>query len=130
MGTKILASTTLETRLCRECGGTYALAEGYIRQRRIKGGDWYCPYCGISWHFTETDNARLKRQLDEQWQKTMAEKQKTKDALAEAEHFRKSRDAMKGQVTKVKNRIEKGICPHCKRYFKDLHRHMKSKHTG
>lgn len=127
-GELILASTTLETQICRECGGIYALANGFIQQRRIKGGEWHCPYCNVPWIFTETDNARLKRLLKEQEYLNEAERQKTKDALLEAKHFRKSRDSMKGQVTRIKNRVEKGICPHCNRHFKNLQRHMESKH--
>lgn len=130
MNTKISVDVILEKQACRECGGIYALTEGYIGQRREKGGHWHCPYCDTSWLFTETEIMQLKKQLDEEFKRTMDEKQKTKDALAEAKHFKKSRDAMKGQITKVKNRVEKGICPHCNRYFKNLHKHMKSKHTG
>ena len=128
LGTEFLVDVSLTPKLCRECGGVYALAKGYTEQRRIKGGGWHCPYCDTNWHYTETDNMRLQRLLKEQEKLTAIEKQRTTDALAEAKHFRKSRDCMKGQITKIKNRVQQGVCPHCNRYFKNLHRHMQSKH--
>jgi NMD protein affecting ribosome stability and mRNA decay len=130
MGITLLADVALEMEVCRECGGAYALSKGYKEQKRIKGGSWHCPYCDTSWHFSESENARLKKLLEKQEQQTWAEQQKAKDALKEARHFRRSRNAVKGQLTKVKNRIQKGICPHCNRYFKNLHRHMQSKHNA
>lgn len=50
------------------------------------------------------------------------------EARRERRDMERSRNAYKGQVTKVKNRVSKGVCPCCNRYFKNLHRHMENKH--
>jgi hypothetical protein len=36
--------------------------------------------------------------------------------------------AARGQLTKFKKRVGRGVCPCCNRHFKDLARHMESKH--
>lgn len=63
------------------------------------------------------------------------EKQRVEQARADAEFQRARKNmayrqvaAQKGQVTKIKNRIAKGVCPSCNRTFSDLARHMGSKH--
>jgi hypothetical protein len=48
----------------------------------------------------------------------------------ESEHFRRSRDGIKGVLTKVKRRVGKGTCPCCKRHFVNVERHMKVKHPS
>ena len=44
------------------------------------------------------------------------------------EGARRSRAALKGQVTKIKRRVSKGICPCCRRNFANLKRHMEGQH--
>lgn len=38
--------------------------------------------------------------------------------------------AYKGHVTKLKNRINAGICPCCNRHFMNLQRHMEGRHPN
>lgn len=40
----------------------------------------------------------------------------------------RSHRATKGQLTKVKKRIGKGVCPGCNRHFADVERHMATQH--
>lgn len=126
----------LETVNC-SCGGTYAINKAVYDACRLRGGGWNCPYCQgrISW--TETDNDRLKKQLaaaerekERLGQTLVSVRQQRENALAEADHFRKSRDGMKGQLVKVKKAIANGVCPCCHRHFKDLHKHMLGKHPN
>jgi len=63
------------------------------------------------------------------------EKHRTEQARADAEHQRRTvamKDrqlrARKGQVTKIRRRIEQGVCPCCNRYFANLHQHMQGQH--
>jgi hypothetical protein len=48
--------------------------------------------------------------------------------LAALETERRSHSATKGQLTKVKKRIGKGICPCCNRHFANVERHMATQH--
>lgn len=109
-----------ETQTCT-CGGVYAINKDYLRRCRKEGGGWICPYCGGSWHYTETDLQKAQRLLEEEKEYSTKLANERQDALNEAAHFRKERD-------KILNRVENGVCPHCNRYFKNLHRHLQTKH--
>lgn len=49
---------------------------------------------------------------------------------AKQQHERAERrtSAARGQITKIKNRIGRGVCPCCNRSFENLARHMGSEH--
>ena len=38
--------------------------------------------------------------------------------------------AQKGVTTRLKNRVQKGVCPCCNRYFAQLQRHMTTQHPN
>lgn len=123
----ISATTQLETVNC-SCGGIYAVQKSVYDAARRQGGGWNCPYCrgAISWR--ETENDALKRKLERAQQVAANERESARSALAEAEHFRRSRDGMKGQLVKVKKRVKAGVCPCCNRTFKQLAAHMERQH--
>ena len=114
-------STELAKVICGNCGGVYAIAERYRKQQQEQGGFWTCPYCKTGWGFCESENDRLKKQLAQQKALVQNAELGQQNALKEADHFRKKHQ-------KILNRIEKGVCPHCHRYFKNLHRHINTKH--
>ena len=131
----ISATTHLETVNC-SCGGIYAVSKTVYDSCRERGGGWNCPYCrgGVSWG-ANTENDKLKRQLAQAERdkanlisQTESQRQQKLAALAEADHFRRSRDGMKGVVAKIKKRVGRGICPCCNRHFANLQRHMETKH--
>jgi hypothetical protein len=112
----------LEIHECGECGVVFGISKGFMRARREDHDWWYCPN-QHGWRFSgESESEKIRRQRDE-----------ARDDLAAA---RASRDqteaslrATKGVVTKLKKRATAGVCPAgCKRHFKDLERHMASKH--
>lgn len=114
---------TYMTENCIYCGVAFAVTDQFQRERRRDHRSFYCPN-GHGQHYNaENEEQRLKRELDA-----------ARDALAasrtrEAEEA-KRHAATKGQLTKVRNRIEKGICPDCNRHFVNVERHMKTKHSN
>jgi hypothetical protein len=118
----------LTTIHCGECGGSYAINERYRRQKEEQGGTWTCPYCKCGWGYVKSELDRAREQL----QRTQTELRLANDRKEyyrnESEHFRRSRDGIKGVLTKVKRRVGKGTCPCCKRHFVNVERHMKVKH--
>lgn len=108
---------------CGECGGTYAINNRYYKQKQQKGGYWTCPYCGCGWGFdkNETELARTQRELKE-------ERERRNAALARANEAAAERDKAERALKRHKTRSANGTCPCCKRTFKQLARHMKSKH--
>lgn len=129
-GPQILEVVVLTQINCGECGGTYAINERYRQQKYDKKEGWHCPYCRVGWGYTntETDADRLKKQLEAEQRVSANLRVRRDEALAEADHFRKSRDGMKGAYRKVAVRVKNGVCPCCNRTFSCLAEHMKDKH--
>ena len=113
--------------ICGECGIVFAVPD-YFQQERLKTGKgWYCPN-GHGRVYKESETDRLRKLLEQ------ANKKNT-DLL---ERTRMAEDAKKAAVMREgKERAEKkrlltrthgGVCPHCNRTFRQLARHMETKH--
>jgi NMD protein affecting ribosome stability and mRNA decay len=121
--TYIEVTTGLETLTCGHegCGIIFAVPKVWIEERHRDHLTWYCPN-GHPRHFPNKSEAeKLRDQLT-------AERARTDQARAEAQHQLNRVRAAQGQVTKIKNRVANGVCPCCSRSFTDLRRHMESKH--
>ena len=116
---------TLSVYSCCHCGITFAMTEENRRHFKNTGKSFYC-IKGHSQFFGESDEKKIK-----QLENKIARKESIIDQLdTEVEHLSRSRNAIKGHLTKTKNRISNGVCPCCNRSFKDLQRHMESKHPN
>lgn len=130
MGTQLAFDVELTSFTCGECGGVYALAERYRKQKHAKGGYWNCPYCQCSWGYSESDTDRLKEELAQKEAQIKREQTRTRTARADATYHKNVARSQKGAKTRLKNRIANGVCPCCQRTFKQLARHMKNKHPN
>jgi len=130
VSTTYVTDVPLTTIHCGRCAGTYAIDERYRTQCEHEGRMWHCPYCEIGWGYNEGENARLKRELTEAKSLALRRQQETEQARAEAEHFRKSRDTIKGLAKVARIRVGRGVCPCCNRTFAQLANHMSQKHPG
>jgi hypothetical protein len=82
----------------------------------------HCPL-GHVWHYTGQSEAAKQRERAEAAERRV---KATRDLLHAEE---RSHIATRGHLTRVKKRVEAGVCIHCNRSFKDLARHMHSKHA-
>lgn len=106
---------------CPTCGVVYGITTEYEARRREDQGRFLCPNGhGIAFK-GDTQADRLKRELE--WANERLEGERRR---LEAE--RRSHAATKGQLTKVRNRVQNGTCPDCNRHFVNLERHMANKH--
>lgn len=115
--------TTLEVEVCGGCGVLFAAPERLIDRCRETGDSFFCPN-GHSLVYNDYENARLKKQLAATKDRLAAER-------ARADQTEASLRATKGVVTKQKQklkRVSEGVCPCCNRSFRDLRRHMATKH--
>lgn len=120
MGAVLAFNIEFEAMECGECGTHYAMTAVMVRKRREDGQSFHCPL-GHPRVFRETEVQKLRRQIE----------QNEKDlewARAQRDRSDKRVISLKGQVTKIKNRIGNGVCPCCNRSFKNLQRHMSHKH--
>lgn len=124
MAASTLSQTVTLTPIdCGSCGGIYAINERYRGYRQENGGFWNCPYCQSSWGFRKdgTELERAKRELE-------AERQRRTAALARANEADEARRHAEAELQRHKTRTQNGVCPCCKRTFKQLAAHMKTKH--
>jgi hypothetical protein len=99
-----------------------------VSARQKNGQPLWCPVCGTAQSWSKTEADILREKLRAQEAITRDEKENARRARQDAEYFQKSRNAYKGQVTRLKNRAAAGVCPCCNRHFTALERHMKTKH--
>ena len=106
-----------------------ALQEAAKHNRGPNGIQFYCAY-GHSQHYLigESETDKLRRERDRLAQR-IAERD---DELKRQRELRQGTErrlaATQGVVTRIKNRVGKGVCPCCNRTFENLHRHMHTKH--
>lgn len=110
----------LQEETCCSCSTHFAMDIALHARLKESGGSFYCPN-GHAQYYTETDVMRLKRE------KQSLESQ-LNWAVREAESAKREKTAIKGQLTKTRNRIANGVCPCCHRTFKQLAQHMNNKH--
>lgn len=110
-----------EFRCCPKCGIEYAAPKIFMDECRANSAMFFhCPN-GHPRHFTESEADKLRKERDRLTQR-LAQKD---DEIKDLENRRR---AAIGQVTKMKNRVNNGVCPCCNRTFENLQRHMASKH--
>ncbi len=122
---------------CPNCAGLFAIAESFIEECRRLGNFrqmYACPYCkqerGYGKPPSQVEKEKLQAQIVELERANRCARDTMDAALKEAEHFRQSRDEMKGALSKANRRVKNGVCPCCNRTVKQLAAHMKSKHPN
>lgn len=121
MSAVVQLSVDLCTINCN-CGGVYAITEGYRANKHLHGGSWHCPYCQAGWGYTNAGQLeKAKKELAGQVERTQA-------ALNRANAAEQQLAAVTAQAERAATRAKNGTCPCCTRTFKQLAAHMKNKH--
>jgi len=121
MGLPETESTLAAWQQCITCGISFGVPLDWDKRRRHDHKLFYCPNGHQQRYTGENEEEKLKKENARLAQKSRL----LQHSLDSTE---RSRRAQKGQVTRIKNRIAKGVCPCCNRQFKNLHRHMENKH--
>jgi hypothetical protein len=119
----------LEVLSCAECGLLWAMPETYVNRRRNDGRLFYCPN-GHGQLYRETEEDRQRKRAAERRRADNAE-DAARIQRERADRERRTAVALRGHLTRMKNRIANGICPvpGCKRSgFQNVMRHVASKH--
>lgn len=117
-------SQQLVTLTCYKCGVSFAMPTYFQQQRLEDKADFYCPN-GHGQAYVESAVERVRREMQA---KLDAETNRTAMWKREAEGNKRSLIATKGQLTKIKKRVNNGVCPVCKRNFVALGRHIRGQH--
>jgi len=114
----------LETITCGGCCMTFAIPGPLMRRYREEGISIKCPNPACPWggmRSGETDNMKLKKELEAAQRRLEFEKNQRLAAEADAAKERR-------RAVRLEKRAKGGACPCCNRTFAGLARHMKTKH--
>ena len=125
----LTTEVTLKPIKCCDCGVLFAMPDYLLKQRRADSATFWCPN-GHPQAFTETEATRQRRRAEElecQLEGTRAAMGSWRD---QAEASERSLRAVRGHLTRAKNRARAGVCPvdECSRHFENLQRHIATKH--
>lgn len=101
-------------------------SRGPINQGGIQ---FYCPY-GHQQHYIkgESPEDKLRRERDVLAQRVVQKDDEIRYQQNLRQGTERRLSAVKGMVTRIKNRVGHGVCPCCDRSFQNLTRHMSHKH--
>ena len=116
MSTTITATVCFVTTSCSSCGVLFAIPEWLERKRRSDGEHFYCPNGHPLW-FGKSRADKLQEELD----------QKARELRTATCEILNERNAREEAERKLR-RVNRGVCPHCRRSFQNLARHMACKH--
>jgi hypothetical protein len=135
-GQKFAGDSDLVVVTCSSCGITYAIPESFrrsmLKYRGDKPNGWttICPLGHEWWYVGQTEQEKLRRQLDRQRDATAYERSRRDQAEASARAQKAAKTRIKNDRDRIKRRVASGVCPCCNRSFKNLKRHMSSQHPG
>lgn len=122
MSTTTYAYTSTFTVMeCAACHMDFGVPEFFERARRGDHGTFHCPAGHSNYYPGKSESESLREQLDAS--RSIAKRERDRRERAE-----RQRAAARGQVTKIKRRVGRGVCPCCNRSFADLGRHMSGQH--
>lgn len=111
-------AVTLVLETCINCDVVFGLESTYLERRQKDHRIFYCPNGHGQRYPTESSEEKLKREK--------------RELEAQLQREREARDRevgeLRNQMQRTEKRIHAGVCPHCRRTFSQLARHMKSKH--
>lgn len=114
---------------CYRCSVVFAMPED-LKKRCLqnRAREFYCPN-GHGQHYLGKSKEQQAREEAEQARANAAWwQQRARSNAEDAARAKASQRVTKGHLTRIRNRVAAGVCPCCRRNFKDLHRHMAGKH--
>lgn len=114
---------------CYSCNTAFCMEVGLYKKRLEDRGSFYCPN-GHSQHFIgEREVDRLKRELERKQREIEWEQRQKIEARRKLLGQKIATGKAKAEKKRLLHRVHCGVCPHCRRTFKQLAAHMKAKHA-
>ena len=130
----IEAVGTLVVEECCNCGTLFAMSTAFqkraLASRGPNGVVFYCPKGHKQRYVGETDEQKAIRQRDQARQDAQFWSDQYSAASRDAEHQRRSKAAIRGHLTRMRNKIANGVCPvsGCRRHFDNVQNHIRGEH--
>lgn len=126
---RIEYTTKLVTEVCCACAVPFAMPASLQKQLRSDPGTTFYCVNGHAQHYTgETEEAKLRKQLEASRLRADRAEDTARYQRNRAARAERSAIAYKGVATRQRNRIARGVCPCCNRYFPEMDQHMITKH--
>lgn len=126
-GTVVGVETKLVVEECITCGVLFGMPLDLWNRCQEKGGTFYCP-SGHPMVFTEPEVARLKRLLDEAKGRNMQLVRQLDQVEIDRSRLHTQLDGTLDAMNRQMKRANAGLCPHCRRNFANVRRHIETKH--
>jgi len=118
---QVTVRTVLAVQTCIVCGIQFAVPPDFDQNLQKNHKIFYCPNGHGMCYPTETEEERLRKAL-------LAEQKQRREYQSKVTELNLQLNGALDQLSKVKKRINAGVCPHCHRHFANLERHIQSKH--
>lgn len=115
---------------CATCGILHAIPAEFRQRRLDDGASWYCPN-GHRMHFAKSNVDREREARERAERRAEQAEQAARYQREQAARERRTSAALRGHLTRMRNRIANGVCPvpGCKRSgFTNVMRHVAAKH--
>ena len=113
-------------RECAYCGIAFAVSEAWEQRLRNEHKGFFCPNGHNNIFEGETEAERVRREMQA---KLDAKQRSAEWWRGQATTEKKNASIAKANLTRMKNRVNAGVCPYCNRTFWKLAAHMKCKHA-
>lgn len=121
---------TLNIVECATCHMNFGMTPEFEQARRNDHQSFFCPSGHSNYYNAESNEEKLRRENQRLVQNRAYLEDKISSKDEKIDRLERSRNAHKGVVTRIKNRVQHGVCPCCNRHFKNLEQHMHSKHPN
>jgi uncharacterized Zn finger protein (UPF0148 family) len=122
--------STIVAHTCGECSIVFGVPDGFLEERQRDGRTFYCPN-GHQRVYRETEAQKLQKQLTQAQQDARFARSSRDAWRDQAEAAERSKRAVRGHLTRLRNRVAAGNCPvdNCGRHFADLGAHIRADHA-
>jgi len=114
---------------CGKCNTTFFIPDYLYKKLKETGEGWYCPL-GHSRVFCNSEISVLKKKVEQEKRRRIETEGQLETEKRYSKRLGNQKRAIKGVLTKTKQRIAKGVCPSCNRTFTNsrMARHIATQH--
>lgn len=122
----------LETCCHDTCLMSFAMPSDFKQARKRDHKMWYCPRGHGQYYTGESDLERAERLRKEAREREDYAWTAAEAARDQARAAARSNAALRGVITRARNKIAAGVCPvgNCRRPFSNVREHIQHQHPG